>query len=160
MAHFLQQLLKGKEPLFTHGLKNLEKTTGNAAIDVGLIGEIHERSFAVMRKLGLDPRDTTRDELWAALRGRVSKDTFVKSSFSGIFISGSIVSLNEADIKANKKLDFKDRTNNGMRQALAKELAWRYKKTGRVTEQQVHEWLKDAGIKIEDPVNQKEGKTK
>lgn len=160
MAHFIQQLLNAKEPLFSHGLKSIEKSTGNAAIDVRLIGEIHEKSFAVMRKLGLDPRDTTRDELWAALRGRIPKDTFSRSAYCGVIVSGSLMSFNEQDVKANRKLEFKDRTNESMRQALAQELVKRYKKTGRITKDQVEEWLEDSGIKIVDSNNNQEGKTK
>ena len=156
MAHFIQQLLKAKEPLFSHGLKAIERASGHAAIGVRLIGEIHEKSFAIMRNLGLDPKDTTRDELWSALRGRLPKDTFAKSDYCGLMVSGSVISFNEQDVKSNKKLDFKHRTNDNMRQQLINELIKRYKQTGRVSEGQVVEWLTDAGVKVGD----QEGKSK
>lgn len=158
MAHYIQQLLKAKEPLFSHGLKQLERAAGNPAIDAKLIGDIHERAYAVLRKLGLDPSDTTREELWAALHGRLPKDTLGKSAYGGLIFAGSIISFNEHDVRANKKVAFKDRTTSNMRQAIAQELVKRYKKTGRVTDSQVKEWLTDAGVKERDLKDNEKGK--
>lgn len=159
MAHFIQQLLHAKEPLFSHGLAQMEKSSGNTAADVKLIGDIHERAYAVMRKLGLDPNDTTRDELWVALHGRIPKSILEKSSYAGLILGSSVFSFNEQDVKKNKKVTFASRTNDNMRQALVAELVRRYKKAG-VAEQRILEWLEDAGVKMANQNSNQKGITK
>ena len=74
MSRFLQLLLDAQEPIFSAGLAKLEKSTGNCGIDTRLIADITEKAHIVMRRLGLDPSDTTGHELYAALIVTVKKD--------------------------------------------------------------------------------------
>lgn len=67
MTRFLQKLLNAEEPMFSAGLIQLEKSTGNSGVDVRLIADITEKSHKIMRQLSLDPRDTTAHELYLAL---------------------------------------------------------------------------------------------
>lgn len=147
MAKFLQQLLDAKEPLFTHGLIHLEKATGNTGIDARLIGDIHEKAYGVMRKLGLDPKDTTTKELWAALHGKYAKDTLKNTAYVGLVTVDGVVSFNENDVKRNKNRGFEDRTSDAMKQALVQELRTRYSAASSEVSAHVKELMDDAGIK-------------
>ena len=146
MARYLQQLLDAKEPLFSHGLTRLEKATGNTGIDARLIGDIHEKAYAVMRKLGLDPSDTTTKELWAALQGRYPKDTLKSTPYVGLVTVDGVVSFNENDVKRNKNHGFSERTSDAMRQALVTELQRRYSAANGSVSAHVKELMADSGI--------------
>ena len=147
MAKYLQQLLDAKEPLFTHGLSHLEKATGNTGIDTRLIGDIHEKAYAVMRKLGLDPQDTTTKELWAALHGKYPKDTLKNTAYVGLVTVEGVVSFNENDVKRNKNRGFEDRTSDAMKQALVEEIRRRYLAVSRQVREHIKVLMDDAGIK-------------
>lgn len=147
MAKYLQQLLDAKEPLFSHGLMHLEKATGNTGIDARLVGDIHERAHAVMRKLGLDPNDTTTKELWAALHGKYPRDTLKHTTFVGLVTSDGVVSFNENDVKRNKNRGFDDRTRDAMRQALVQEIRTRYSAASPHVSAHVKALMDDADIK-------------
>jgi hypothetical protein len=49
MANILQKALKIDEPIFTLGMRALEKSTGNDGVDIRLIADIHENAHKVMR---------------------------------------------------------------------------------------------------------------
>lgn len=74
MGTFLRDLLDAEEPLFSLGLQQLEKASGNHGTDTRLIGEIMEKTRASMRDLGLDPADTTGREFYQALVARITED--------------------------------------------------------------------------------------
>ncbi len=59
---------------FRHALVVLEKTLGGASHDVRLLGDISAKLAAIIAGFGLDPRDTTPEELYAVLRRQVSHD--------------------------------------------------------------------------------------
>jgi hypothetical protein len=71
MDSFLQNILGIKTPLFSSGMTKLEKATGHSAIDVRLIVDINSRKTQILCELGLDPRDTTGREMYAALMSAV-----------------------------------------------------------------------------------------
>lgn len=158
MAHYLQQLLQADDPLFSIGLNKLEQATGNRGIDVKLIGDIHERAYAVLRRLGLDPKNTTNKELWAALHGKYPKDTLKHSAYVGLVTIDGVVSFNENDVKRNKNHGFAERTSDSMRQALASELAERYLATGRDTYEHIKALMKESGIDTFSLQHKQEGK--
>lgn len=147
MANYLQQLLDAKEPLFSHGLTHLEKATGNTGIDARLIGDIHEKAYGVMRKLGLDPADTTLKELWAALHGKYPKGTLSNTAYVGLVTIDGTVSFNENDVKRNKNRGFDDRTSDAMRQALVQEIRSRYIAARGEVGEHIKSLMDDAGIK-------------
>lgn len=74
MSRIASELLGYDTIYFSPVLAALEATIDGPAIDAGLIGELAERSAALHRQLRLDPADTTPQELYAVLRGRVQDD--------------------------------------------------------------------------------------
>ncbi len=73
MSKVLRDLLDAEEPLFTKSLQQLEQVTHKQGIDARLIGEIHQKATAAMRKLGLDEKDTTGPEIYHALIAKIEK---------------------------------------------------------------------------------------
>lgn len=73
MCKVLAELLGIDDPLFSIGVHQLEQASGNASVDVKLYAEIIRKAHQKTRELGLDPRDTTADELYQALIGLVKK---------------------------------------------------------------------------------------
>lgn len=70
----LAKLLDAKEPLFSQAIRDLEKITAQKSLDVQLLGEIEKKIGDRLRRLGLDPQDTTGPELFNALQNRIEAD--------------------------------------------------------------------------------------
>lgn len=73
MSRALAEFLGVDDPLFSMKLEKLEHASGSQGIDVRLLAEMIGRSHQKMRELGLDPRDTTGQELYRALLNLVAK---------------------------------------------------------------------------------------
>ncbi|CAN5447121.1 hypothetical protein BH10PAT3_BH10PAT3_5720 [soil metagenome] len=71
MSTFLSDLLGAVEPLFTLSVKQLESASGQQGADVRLIAEIIGQVQLKTKELGLDPQDTTGEELYHALTNLV-----------------------------------------------------------------------------------------
>lgn len=71
LASLLSQLLKADEPLFSISLNQLEQVSGKHGEDIRLILEIQSKSRQKIKELGLDPKDTTGEELYEALKQRI-----------------------------------------------------------------------------------------
>lgn len=74
MSSFLADLLGATEPLFSLSVKQLEEASGRPGADVRLIAEIIGSVRLKTKELGLDPDDTTGEELYMALLNRIEKD--------------------------------------------------------------------------------------
>ena len=74
MTRFLSEALQAPEPLFRQGLKKLEEANGGPNTDIRLSSEVLRASQDKLRELGLDPHDTTPEELYHALQDRVKQD--------------------------------------------------------------------------------------
>ena len=72
MSTFLTELLGAKEPLFSMSVKQLETASGQPGSDVRLIAEIIGKVHLKTKELGLDPKDTTGEELYHALLSKIS----------------------------------------------------------------------------------------
>jgi hypothetical protein len=84
MSKMLSELLGAKEPLFGLALKQLERESGNPSADVRLTAEIIGKVHLGTRSLGLDPKDTTGEELQQALLNLVEKhDHFLVKRIGG-----------------------------------------------------------------------------
>ena len=132
MARFLQLLLEANEPMFSKGISSLEKTTGNSCVDVRLIADITEKAHQIMRKLGLDVRDTTGRELYSALVATVKLGT-CESLLSDvdyvlIMADGKIISFNLIDVieNAHHKLSYDKQTVSHGQRSLRGEILSRY----------------------------------
>lgn len=78
MCKVLADLLGIDDPLFSAGVHQLEKASGNPSADVRLYAEIVRKSHMKSRELGLDPKDTTGKELYQALLELIKKhDAFL-----------------------------------------------------------------------------------
>lgn len=71
MSNYLTDLLGATEPLFSMSVKQLESASGLPGADARLIAEIIGKVQLKTKELNLDPRDTTPQELYQALIGKV-----------------------------------------------------------------------------------------
>ena len=74
MTRFLSESLQADEPFFRSGLRRLEAAHGHPSHDIRLSSEVMQQTQAKLRELGLDPYDTTAEELYHALQQRVKAD--------------------------------------------------------------------------------------
>lgn len=73
MCKVLADLLGIDDPLFSIGVHQLELSCGHPGVDVRLYSEVIRMSHQKTRELGLDPSDTTGEELYQALLGLIKK---------------------------------------------------------------------------------------
>jgi len=147
VAKFLKDLLDAKEPHFTNALHSLEQATGHDGVDVRLIADIMTKAHDVMRRIGLDPADTTARELYNGLSSHADDSSlFVDTSYVGLIVSGETVSFNQDDIRENEQLPYERRTTRGMRCQLQHELVERYMTHARTDEAAVTQFAKDASL--------------
>ncbi len=74
MTRILSKLLGANEPEFQLSLRRLERGNGFPAADIALTTEITQMVQDKIRQLGLDPSDTTPEELYIALQQRLLND--------------------------------------------------------------------------------------
>src|SRR4051812_13821290 len=74
MTRFLSESLQAPEPFFRIGLQRLERAGGGPNTDIRLSTEIQQATKAKLLQLGLDPHDTTAQELYRALQERLKAD--------------------------------------------------------------------------------------
>lgn len=74
MTRVLSELLGAREPDFRLGLMKLEDAHGRPSSDIRLTSDILRLSRDKMKLLGLDPDDTTGEELYHALMQRMQAD--------------------------------------------------------------------------------------
>lgn len=74
MTRVLSQLLEAKEPEFRQTVQRLEKSSGNACNDIRLTEALHHLTREKIMALGLDPEDTTGEELYHALQAKLAND--------------------------------------------------------------------------------------
>jgi ribokinase len=132
MSGFLQQILNIEEPLFSTGLRELEKATGQSGVDVRLIANMTHMAHDVMRQLGLDTANTMPQELYAALNASITHGSGESILFDTDFvllpINDEVVSFNLIDVIENHhhQLAYADRIMNHGQRSLRGELIKRY----------------------------------
>ncbi|MGH7234187.1 MAG: hypothetical protein ACREF7_01950 [Candidatus Saccharimonadales bacterium] len=77
MSRMLAQLLDGKEPQFHQTLASLEAASGHPGNDIRLSEALNQLQRAKLRELGLDPDDTTGEELFLALQSKLKADDLI-----------------------------------------------------------------------------------
>jgi len=143
VAHYLQSVLEINDPLFTIGLNSLEKSTGNSGVDTRLIADILEKSHKIMRKLGLDTKNTTVYELYNSLSATIKKEEIESMLFDFDYvlynIDSQIISFNLIDIIENShhELPFERRIISHGQRSLRGELIGRYINHARTDESTV-----------------------
>lgn len=84
MTRVLSELLQAEEPHFSYLVRKLETSSGNAGVDVRLIADIASRAHQKKRELGLDPMDTTPEELYEVLQSLTARhDSFLAKAIGG-----------------------------------------------------------------------------
>lgn len=132
MAKFLQQLLSIDEPAFSFGMNQLEKATGNVGVDTRLIADITHQAHILMRRLGLDPADSTGRELYQALAATVKRGDFetilLEADYILMSFAGQVVSFNLIDVIENShhELAYEQRIMSHGRRSLRGEIVERY----------------------------------
>jgi hypothetical protein len=74
MTRVLSELLGAPEPMFHRSLDKLERASGHTSTDIRLTAELTQATTAKLKMLGLDPKDTTGEELYHALSERLKAD--------------------------------------------------------------------------------------
>lgn len=74
MTRHLSELLGAKEPNFRLSLRELERSNGDPSADIRLSTSIMRKVQNKIRALGLDPENTTGEELYATLQQRLLAD--------------------------------------------------------------------------------------
>ena len=127
MSRALMTLLgRPHDKLLEIAFDDLEKATGNQAIDAKLVGDILHRAHTAIREMGLEG-DATARELYHALR--VHEDVLGgHTQYVGLVIGGEGVSWQHDDIALDnaETRQFADRSLTHLQQALATEIVARY----------------------------------
>lgn len=156
MAKFLQQLLAIDEPIFSVGMQQLEKATGSDGVDTRLIADITHTAHAIMRRLGLDPADTTARELYGALvssvRHHMAEDILLTADFVLLPFGDDVISFNLIDVIENShhELSFEQRITSHGRRSLRGEIVQRYSEHNRTEETVTTELAKNIGLLPEE----------
>ncbi len=74
MTRYLSEALAAQEPFFRLNLNRMEAAAGHPNNDIRFTTEIRRSTLAKLRELGLDPHDTTPQELYHALQERIKAD--------------------------------------------------------------------------------------
>jgi hypothetical protein len=85
MSQYISGLLGATEPDFTMLIQSLEKHGHKAGTDIQLTLDIKNSHKSKLRELGLDPEDTTSEELYQSLMSLARRhDAFLQKSIGGV----------------------------------------------------------------------------
>lgn len=74
MTRWLSEALQAPEPYFRLGLRRFEDASGNSSGDIRLSTRVQQQTRNKLLQLGLDPSDTTAEELYHVLTERIRAD--------------------------------------------------------------------------------------
>lgn len=105
MTRFLSEALQAEEPFFSQGLRRLETAHGNPNEDIRFSADVRHAARRKIQALGLDPDDTTPEELYHVLQERMKADdarltkhlrtlSATHVSADGDVVSGMVYALN------------------------------------------------------------------
>jgi ribokinase len=157
MAQLLRRLLSRDDALFASQLEKLEHEVGNDGTDLQLIVSITHTSHQIVRDLGLDPAQSTAQEVYAALRGYVSSPQpsaeFLVSDFVLFAFNGAVVSFNFIDLLEDTQqgVPFENRSLVHAQRALMGEIIHRYASHPHSREDSVREII----ASLEESANKK-----
>lgn len=131
MTHRLIRLMDGT-PMDSLAIRDLNQMTKDG-IDVLLIADIMARAHSVIRRLGLDPADTTALEIYNALLSSVAssqaQSLLNDTDYVLLDIDGSVISFNKIDVVNNyhHQLPLEKRQLSFAKRGLGWEITKRYK---------------------------------
>lgn len=152
MSHFLKRVLQADSPLFRTNLSILEKITGNSGIDVRIIADVTHGAHRVMRRLNLDPADTTARELYMALNSTVhsglAEEVLINTDYVVYSVDGYPISFNMIDIIENvhHDLSFDNRSLTRGQRSLKGEIVTRYIEHDSTDEKTTKQLASEAGL--------------
>ncbi len=73
MSRVIARLMSGGDPSFSKAVDELEIASGRPGVDLQIMSEMAIKVREKIRELGLDPNDTTSQELYAALQALVAR---------------------------------------------------------------------------------------
>lgn len=128
MGTTLEIIFGARGPHISLGFRQLETAAAHSGVDSRLIGDMIARSHEIMHQLGLDPRDSSAEELYYALSS-LSDDPVVVAGvpYLAAVIDGEPVSFNYDDILENRRRSFAERQLTHVRRELLEEIERRYK---------------------------------
>jgi ribokinase len=153
MSNFLKDILATDHPLFSRTIAELEKASGNSGIDTRLIADITEKAHGVIRRLNLDPVDTSAEELYHALIATVAdgraEQLLSDCPYVLLRFDDGPVSFNLQDAVENShhKLSYPDRQTGHAKRHLRAEIVKRYAEHDRTDNDMVHNLAEQAGLK-------------
>lgn len=152
--NFLASLLESDHPLFAKTIADLERASGGSGVDTRLIADITERAHEVMRGIGIDPSDTSAEELYHALITIVEKGNLTllgNTQYVLISFAEGPVSFNLLDVieSAHHQLPFSSRSVGHAQRNLRLEVIRRYAEHDRTSDELVHNLAELAGLKPE-----------
>lgn len=155
MAHNLVTLLGGgtRDSLALNDLRVMTRD----GVDVRLIADILAKAHLVMRRLGLDPADTTPAEVYNALTNAVRTEQWLSlldgAEFVLIDIDGEIISFNPVDVVNNFhfELPLENRQTSAAKKGLGWEITRRYSEHSATSDSQVKAVAHRASWPTEEP---------
>lgn len=151
MANFLRTILEAKEPLYSQAIRQLEALTGRRARDVAYTADVMARAHSAMRRIGLDPRDTTARELFQGLNAHAKdKALFGHTDDVALIVGDEVVSLNHDDVLENVGHSFQDRTAKHARCQMQHGLTAWYVEADGDNEIAIQEIVAQAGMNVCD----------
>jgi len=104
MSRVLSQLMGVAEPTLCSQLQCLEQAAGLPGADIRLMMEIMNQTRGKIRELGLDPHDTTGQELYGALKAKLTKDEIQVRAALNMRADGTPQAVLEAACRYLQKL--------------------------------------------------------
>jgi hypothetical protein len=74
MSRTIADILQAKQPQFAHEVENMERLSGRPGLDIKLALKLEQSHPRAIKKLGLDPSDTSGEEFYEALKHRLQSD--------------------------------------------------------------------------------------
>lgn len=144
MSNFLSKLLANDHPLFTRTISDFERASGNSGVDTRLIADITEQAHVVMRRINVDPADTSAEELYRALNSLVEQgDLVVLASTQYVLLpfEEGPVSFNLLDVieNAHHELAFENRKVDHAQRNLRMQIIERYASFDRTSNEMIHQ---------------------
>ncbi len=74
MTKLISDILRAPQPKFSHDIEKMERMSGLPGADIKLSLKLKDSTPRALRKLGLDPHDTSGEELYEALKHKLKRD--------------------------------------------------------------------------------------
>ena len=149
---FLASILATDHPLFAKTIADLEAASGGSGVDVRLIADIRQSAHDVMREIGVDPADTSSEELYHALNTVVQSGRLTllaNTQYVLLPFDDGPVSFNLIDVIENTHhaVPYAERSVDHAHRHLRREIIRRYAEHDRTSDELVHNLAELAGLK-------------